>query len=176
MAKEKKQDINKESEHIEKDELEEGVDNAPTMEDILQSIRGVISGEEENESDDDDEDVLELTEMVEDDRPINEVENTDSDAGDSEGTSVLDDIDNALKDDAEEENSEEESLKEEESITEQPEESSEETEENDIFEADDVKSEPEDNTPQEEDAFEETEASEEKVKSPAKSSEKLIED
>ncbi|PIR39350.1 MAG: hypothetical protein COV35_02200 [Alphaproteobacteria bacterium CG11_big_fil_rev_8_21_14_0_20_39_49] len=193
MAKEKKQDINKESEHLEKDELEEGVDNAPTMEDILQSIRGVISGEEENESEDDDEDVLELTEMVEEDRPINEKENTESDADDSEGTSVLDDIDNALKDDPKEENNEEESPEEEEPVAEQPDEISEkepentdnseenaneETEENDVFESAEVKASPEDNATKEdeEDAFEATEAPEEKVKAPTKLSEKLIED
>lgn len=67
----------------------------PTMEEILRSIRGVISGEESEPTDDD---VLELTDMVEeapesmDAQPKQDGEVTDG----TDGKSVLDQIDEAI--------------------------------------------------------------------------------
>lgn len=90
-------------------------EEAPSMEDILRSIRGVIAGEDEEENEEEnEEDVLELTEIVDDeplilaDEPALQTfsssdenkENMEEQAVESEGNiaekSVLDDIDNIL--------------------------------------------------------------------------------
>jgi cell pole-organizing protein PopZ len=86
MAKEKEKDPNNTN-------SEDAVDNSPSMEDILKSIRGVISGDE---NPNEDEDILELTEMIEEGNPIEEQTNVLPD-----GKSVLDQIDEALKEDNE---------------------------------------------------------------------------
>lgn len=83
MAKEK--DNNTSSDEV--------ADNSPSMEDILKSIRGVISGDE---NPDEDQDVLELTDMIEEGNPIEQQTTVTS-----EGKSVLDQIDEVLKDDSE---------------------------------------------------------------------------
>ncbi len=62
----------------------------PSMEEILQSIRGVISGDAEEDSD-----VLELTEIIEDpNAPA--IKEPEAAPEDSHNTSILDDIDAAL--------------------------------------------------------------------------------
>lgn len=81
---------------------------APSMEEILQSIRGVISGDDvsEQEKNQEDEDVLELTEMIEDaeEGKASAVAATGENPEDSnaDGKSILDDIDAALDDKKEE--------------------------------------------------------------------------
>lgn len=95
MAKEKEKDAKIESDDF-NNESEDAVDNSPSMEDILKSIRGVISGDEGDNNPDEDEDILELTEMIEEGNPIEEQATATPD-----GKSVLDQIDEALKGDDE---------------------------------------------------------------------------
>lgn len=95
MAKEKEKDAKIESDDF-NNESEDAVDNSPSMEDILKSIRGVISGDEGDNNPDEDEDILELTEMIEEGNPIEEQATAAP-----VGKSVLDQIDEALKGDEE---------------------------------------------------------------------------
>lgn len=87
-----------------------GSGEEPSMEDILKSIRGVISGDEnaaggaDADSEEDDE-ILELTEMAEEETPTEEVNEEvkadDAAPEEDDGKSVLDNIDDALSEEGE---------------------------------------------------------------------------